>query len=508
MHSRILTLAAMLSFACPPASALNVSGHVIDKAETPLWSAKVCVKSDPSTCVTTDIGGAFHIQTAPGGIRAAAPGAAPYFMDSRNGMLSLASPSARKARLEWMGPGGRALGKPRDLDLSRGRNAIALPAGLPANGVCVIRLSMEDMTVTWKAVLMGSQGSGARPGAAAIRAVALSKVEAAGTLEVTKNGYKTRIYTPYTDPDTGAVIFLSLTADLGLDYAGTFHDKILSIDRTAKMIITQSVFAGCDSVTLVRDTVVDTSFYAFRDGKFWLWPKGSCASQVFTGTGADPVGTWALSDPNAELPSDLKAGCIPDTVGGNPPFETYSANFAITETSLTDNLSVEFCPANYYGPSVAYILSADSAVILDKNTCKQLVFKNAKNEPGTMNFVKQGKDSIQVSFTYKATTCSFVEPLHFGDEDPSCPPEDTFTPFIICMAGSKFSDSLTLAAPVAKASAATAAPILPMSMERRPWIPSAYGPGFPGLKARNVPLPSTLRESIFPFHGRRPRTAR
>lgn len=497
---RILPIALSIAgLASLPASALNISGLVVDKSFTPLWSAKVCVTSAPTVCVTTDIKGAFHILTATG-LRDALPRASGYEMELRNGMLTLIAPAAGKARLEWIGAGGRTLLQASALDLARGRNSISLPASLPGNGVSLVRLNTESMTTTWKVVRMGSQGRAASAAKAASRIVSLSKVASAGTLTVTKSGYKDRLYAPATDPEDNAVIALSTTDDVGLNYTGIFHDKVVSIDRNAKRIITQAVYAACDSVNLVRDTTLDTNYYAFRDGKFWLWVKGECGAQVFTGTGTDPVGTWTLTDPNSELPADLGAGCVVDTTTSNPPFDSYAATYTLTETTFTGNLSVEFCAADLYGPAV-YGLLQDTAIGVDKNTCNQVVLVNPKNLSATLNFSKRGADSLQVAFTYKSTTCSFVQPLYFGDEEPTCPEDDTFNPFFYCLAGSGFSDSLTLGSPAAKTSAS---PGLPMSLEKRlPALPS-FRTGRFGIRRNPVPASPSRRGSIFPFYGWRP----
>ncbi|MDB5047276.1 MAG: hypothetical protein JWO30_347 [Fibrobacteres bacterium] len=509
MRSRILPLAFTLSLAWLPARALNVTGHVIDKQGTPLWSAKVCVKSDASVCVNTDMEGAFHIQTAVG-VRKTSPESAPYIMDIRNGMLSLTSPAAAKARLEWTRADGSLLFKAKDFDLARGRNAIALPKGLPDNGICFIRLNTADLSLTWKAVLMGSRGNAAAraDGAASGRIVALSKTASGGTLEVTKPGYRTRLYEPLSDPDPDALIFLSTPDDVGISFAGNFKAKVIAIDRTNKTLIVESVDAFCDSDVVAHDTIRDTSQYAFKDGKFWLWSKGACSGQVFTGTGTDPVGTWTLIDNSAELPADLRAGCIPDTSSGSAPFDSTTAVYAITETTITGNVSVEFCPADLYGPIVALLFQNDPGVTLAKNTCKQVVFKNAKKEDGTLNFTKAG-DSLHTTFTYKTTTCSFNQDLALSDKDPTCPEDDSFFPFFICMAGSGFSDSVSLGAMGAGAKTSALSAPLPMSLEHRlaRSLP-VFTPAFPAIRVRQAPAATSKRGSIFPFHGWRPESAR
>ncbi|HKP96270.1 MAG TPA: hypothetical protein VJ385_10970 [Fibrobacteria bacterium] len=504
MHPRILSLAFTFSFACLPARALNVYGNVIDKMGEPIAAAKVCVKSDASQCVNTDAQGAFHIQTSVG-VRGTAPESAPYIMDIRNGTLSLTSPTAAKARVEWIAPGGRAIIHEAAVDLARGRNALALPANLPGNGVCFLRLQTASLSLAWKAVLMGSRTQAAAGAGAPVagRVMAVSKAAAAGTLEISKAGFRTRIYEPSSDPELDALIFLSAADDVSLSFTGNFHAKVISIDRTAKKIIEESVEAHCDSSVVVGDTTRDTSLYAFKDGKLWLWTQGDCVGQVFTGTGTDPVGTWTLTDANAELPLDLRTGCTPDTTTGASPFESFSATYVVTETAVTANVTIGYCPSDVLEPLLAEVFAKDTSISLAKNTCKQVVFKNGKGESGTLDFSKKD-GSLATEFTYKTTTCSFTQDMALGDGDLTCPVEGNFIRFFICMAASGFAE---LGAPPAGAKTSAA---LPMSVEPRFRFPPAFRrlAAFPAPRSRSVPDPSSRRGSIFSHHGWLPATAR
>ena len=65
MHAK--SLLAVLALAAYPASALNISGFVLNKVGTPLPLAKVCLQTDASKCVTSGISGDFHISDGIGG---------------------------------------------------------------------------------------------------------------------------------------------------------------------------------------------------------------------------------------------------------------------------------------------------------------------------------------------------------------------------------------------------------------------------------------------------------
>jgi hypothetical protein len=504
--------AATLALALLPARAVDVSGKVIAKSGTPISQAKICVKSDDSKCVTTDPMGAFHITTA-AAIREADPRTSPYILGLRNGILSLDAPAAGEAKVEWAGPGGRILSPAQDMRLTRGRNVLAIPQGLPENGICFLRLRASGLTLTWKAVMMRGAASGRSPSGSpnpSGRIAALAKAAGTSTLEISKTGYRTRIYEPSEDPETGAIITMSATDDLGLSYTGAFAAKILSLDRAAKTIIVENVDAYCEGADVKRDTTRDTSLYAFVGGRFWLWTKGECTGQAFTTTSSstDPVGNYTLLDPAAELPADLKAGCTPAGGSGDSPFENFNASYQVTETQISGDISVEICPADFYGPFFADFLLLDTNVTLAKNTCKQLVFKNGAGESGTLDFSKSG-DSLRFAFTYQTETCLAAQGFTLSDQAPVCPEDSgSMEPFFFCMLESGFLDTaaIGIAPPGApKTSAATSAtssaagPLrLPMSREG-----VARSDRFPALRPLSAPKPGdpVRRGSIFPWHG-------
>jgi hypothetical protein len=485
MLPRILTLAAAFALCNLPALALDISGMVLDKIGDPITQAKVCVVADPGKCVNTGAQGEFHIASGIA-IRKSAPGSAPYAMEFRRGTLTLEAPAPVRARLEWSGPGGRVLFAASDVSLSRGSNPISLPAGLPENGICFIRLRAGGVNLAWRAMLMGARAevtAGAQP-ASPGPILALSKAAALTTLEVSKAGYRTKLYDPETDREQDAVIVLAKSDDVGLTFAGNFTSKVIAIDRTNKNMIIESVESECDDEVLVKDTVRDTSQYAFRDGKLWLWTAGECTAEVFSGTGTDPVGTWTLTDASADLPADLKAGCDSSSVPGDDPYENFTATYIVSETAIKGNISVDLCPGDIYGFFITIVLAEDPSIALTRNTCKQVQYRNGKDETADLNFSKKG-DSLHFEFVYKTTTCEVNQDLALSDKDPVCPDDSGLEEFMGCLYGSGFADldGMTRAAKTSAASPAR------MSMERAYGKP---GQGRPGA-----------RESIFPRHGRR-----
>jgi hypothetical protein len=458
---RILPLFALGFALIRPASALDVSGNVLDKLGDPISGASVCIKSDPASCVATNAEGAFHLVKAIA-VRKPGAGASAFSLNYLRGSLIVRSPAAVPARVEWLSANGRHLWAASEVKLAAGANPLALPEGLPHAGLCILRISTPDQILTWKAML--APGFASASGSASTgtpRIASLSKA-AAATLEISKSGYRTRTYDPSGEVETDAVIYLSQTADVGLTFGGNISEKVVSIDHTKKTIITESTDASCDSVTnaVVHETVQDTQKYAVRGGNLWTWIDGDCTGQMFTGTATDIVGTWTMVDPNALLPSDLRNGCIADQAGNESSFETFSAQYVISETNITGTISAETCPGDYFGFLFAYAFYADSTVNLFKNTCKEISFTNGKGETATFDFSKVG-DTLHTAYAFKTSPCAMDMYFGLSAKDPTCPEGEELTRFFTCLQGSGFATPA-----VAKVSAQGSAP-LPMSRLRR-----------------------------------------
>jgi len=448
--------------------ALDISGFVITKLGAPIADAKVCLESDPTHCTNTLAGGEFQIRDVTGGLRTPSQRADGFALDFGRDGLSLNAPFAVKARMDWADAGGRLVSSGTDLNLGRGRNALTVPVALKKDGLYFIRLYAPNLTLTWKAVLLGSAGSTTRSDAGPLvgRVAALSKVSALpGRLVISKTGYRTRTYQPAMEIETDAHIELATVEDVGVTVAGHYLAKVLSIDRVNKQMITESITSSCNGSAVVMDTSIDTNLYVFRDSKLYLWVKGDCHGQILTGAGTDPVGTWTLVNIDADLPADLKtADCKSDTSSsGSGFFTSYNATYQVTETQITGDLSLEICPGDLYVPLFLSIL--DSTVVLTKNTCKEADFKNGKGETATLTFTS-ASDTLVGNFTYKTTPCTFKQDLDLSGKTKTCPESNPFTAFLPCFALSGFSDTGALSGGMLKSSAAKKAPpAFPMSME-------------------------------------------
>lgn len=480
-----LFLSAAFCMLAGPADALQVAGHVLNKVGEPISGAKVCIVAEPTKCVSSNGKGEFAINSS-NAIRDIASARGAITLDWKNGSLSLHSPTSTVARMQWLAADGRRPLAIQDLNLESGRTILPLPAGLPNSGVIFLRLTTPDRSQAWKAVLAAgrpAEGSAfSKP-----RIAALSKATSIGALEASKAGYKNRIYEPLSDPETDAMIFLSAADDNGLVFDGTYAAKVIAIDRDKKTVITETVDFECDeNDKILRDTVRDTTTYEIRDGKMYVWVKGECTGQIFTGASKDIVGAWNMTNLNGDLPADLKTGCVPDSSAvDESPFENFTAIYNISETAITGTVSAEICPADIYGPLIL-ILFGDSTITVTKNTCQHVVLKNGKGESANLDFSK-AKDSLNIAFKYKTTTCEGYQDFSLSHKEPVCPEENTLMGTVLCMAGSGFVD--TVGGPIGKTSAAT----LPVS--REPFT------AWKALPMSRDPFRASL--SIFPWHGAR-----
>jgi hypothetical protein len=181
---------------------------------------------------------------------------------------------------------------------------------------------------------------------------------------------------------------------------------------------------------------------------------------MFTGTATDIVGSWTMVDPNALLPADLRTGCLTDSSGNESSFETFSAQYTISETQITGTISAETCPGDYFGSLFAYAFYADSTINLFKNTCKEISFTNGKGETAIFDFTKVG-DTLHTAYAYKTSPCAMDMYFGLSPKDPTCPEGQELEHFFTCLEGSGFATSA-----VAKVSAQRSAP-LPMSRAHR-----------------------------------------
>jgi hypothetical protein len=431
-----MALAALL-----PAYALNVTGRVLTKLGAPIPGAQVCIKSNPGSCVTTGAQGEFSLSGAIA-IRPAVHAGSRFSLSRQGGSLRVESNSAVSVRLEWLSADGRTRWAVSDQRLAAGSNPLALPSGLPHAGLCILRLSGSTETLAWKVVL--ASGPAVSPGAAssaAPRIAALSKA-ASALLEISKTGFRPRIYQPRSDTDTSALIHLSEIADTGFAYSGTQHTTIASIDRIRHLIITVDSGFYCDWQTdsLVVTQTFDTAHYAIRDGRLWLWETPDCEGTLFTGTSSDPVGRWDLIEPSAPLPADLMVGCSQNSggsVGG--VFESLREEITLAETGITTSVSFGMCPGDFYATNLASNLFWDSSVVITKSSCQQITFRNQAGNTGTIDFSKR-EDSLSVAFASPGKTCQTGIKFNLNDRTHTCPegPSSDGSDFLTCISDAGF----------------------------------------------------------------------
>lgn len=438
---RPLTWIPVVLAALVPAHALNVTGRVLTKVGTPIAGAQVCIKSSTGSCVATGAQGEFNLSGAIA-VRPVGHAGSRFSLSRRGGSLRVESNAAVSVRLEWLSADGRTRWAVSDQQLAAGSNPVALPTGLPHAGLCIVRLSGPAETLAWKVMLAsGPVASTGAAASAAPRVAALSKA-AAALLEISKTGYRPRIYQPSSDTDTAATILMSEIADTGLAFSGTKHTGVSSIDRIRHLIISVDSGFYCDSQTdsLVVTQTLDTAHYAIRDGRMWSWETPDCEGSLFTGTSTDPVGRWTLAEPNVSLPAELAAGCSPFSGGSfRGAFESFDEEATITETGITGKVSFGICAGDFYGSVLSADLFGDSSVVLTKSTCMQSTYRNQDGKTGTFDFSKSG-DSLNIVFAYAGGTCRTAVNFNLGDRTHTCPDNgDSGNPdFEVCIANAGF----------------------------------------------------------------------
>jgi len=95
-----------------PASALDISGFIINKLNEPVIVARICLEGSTTKCVNSGVGGIFRLTDA----SPTFPGKgkpADFSLEFRRGRLSLFAPEAMRAKLEWFDAGGRRLSPAR-----------------------------------------------------------------------------------------------------------------------------------------------------------------------------------------------------------------------------------------------------------------------------------------------------------------------------------------------------------------------------------------------------------
>lgn len=428
-----------------PASALNISGRVVDKLGAPVPGARVCAEQGPERCDMTDSAGAFQV-TEPVGI-ATHPAGQEFTLRLRAGLFLLRSPAAGVAVLSWHDAGGRLLAPARAVRLAAGENRLE-PATLPAgDGIRFLRAEAPGLSGVWKAVWTGGRGAaseaatpaglGTRSEGFPIAALAKSAI-ASSDLVVEREGFRKAEYRPKRETETGVVIVLTPAADTGITYLSVFPSRVLS--AADGRMISESRGDTCNGTSVVTVTRKDTTRFALRGGNLLRWLPGECAGEVLTGGGSDLAGTWTLTEADFPLPMDLRpAGCNLDTLSSTLLPSTVRETLVLTDTTQVLSLSVEVCPADLYISLIDRFLLRDSAIALSANTCRRAAWRNASGEEAVLAFERRGEDSLGTSFVHKTTTCTGSEVMTRGEGVPvNCTGNDPTFTFLDCVAGTGF----------------------------------------------------------------------
>ena len=452
-----------------PASALDISGFIINKLNEPVIVARICLEGSTTKCVNSGVGGIFRLTDA----SPTFPGKgkpADFSLEFRRGRLSLFAPEAMRAKLEWFDAGGRRLSAAREVSLATGRNGLEMPTA-SGMGLRLLRLTAGGRAMIWKAVLLGSSAPGSNPERA--MPTALSKAAALPlTLTVTKVGYRRKIYYPALEKETD--VYIGLTAEGDSGYVVTRKDTtiVLTLDRDKKEITLLLTQWGCDSTGEVAwDSLPATVRYGLDGGKLYTWQDSMCAGLRYGGTGTDVAGIWN-AEAMAELPASLKQpGCRVDSMLNRDRSAVSRHRLTITDTSFVDDVTYEGCPADFFIFFFIVQVWQDPAVTLVKNTCRHVIFGNGAGDTAGFTIVRS-KDSLVETFTYQDTTCSYTE-WFSGPMTPDCsnPPDA----FLDCVANSGFSIPIPPPPGAGSAPAMASLPAsLPMSMSPARAIPGAW----------------------------------
>ncbi|MDB5104257.1 MAG: hypothetical protein JWP91_1946 [Fibrobacteres bacterium] len=405
-----------LSLALPSVRAvpLEVDFTVTDKLGKPVSGARICLQEDDTQCTQTNGDGRSSFSAAVGN-RSVTPSPAGISVSLRNGRLSIASPSSQAARIARFDSRGRSMGPVLEMDLRPGANGLDLPGR--REGLFFFQVTVPGHSFSGKALsLAGSSASGAGAGGAGTdatpRVAALGKVATANlhALILSKNGYRSILYRPKTDRDTGVVVRMAATSDTGVQYAGIIRAKVVSIDSANHALnyaYTETRCSGSSQVSLEQNASLP---FWIKDGK-WYFPAGNCQGVVLGKTGTGIYGAWKTLGVEGYPPGLFPIGCDPikdSVITGvlNLFFLSQSGGWDIDlrQDSMTIAIHRELCPGNQAIYDIAYYDGLEGRPLLVKNTCREVEFRNAADEPGIYSFAN-GADSLGGKFTYKDKTC-------------------------------------------------------------------------------------------------------
>ena len=405
--------------------ALEIDFTITDKLGKPVEGAKICLQEDAGQCTQTNSQGQSAF-TPTVRARPVAPAHGEPRFSLQAGRLLIEAPAAMAATLTRRDLAGRLLEPERTLQLASGRNAIALDSRAAHPGLVFISLEAGGTRYSASAIDLQI--------AAPVRLAALGKAAAANlhAVIISKTGFQAFTYRPRKELDTGIVIRLAAEGDSGIRYSGLIHAQVVSID-TANHVLhysyTENKCTGPTPVSAVQNASLP---FWIRDGR-WYFPAGNCQGVALAKDGAGIYGMWKTVGM-----VNLPAGLFP--VSCDPAKDSVVTSvlnlFFIPEgggwdidlraDSVTIRINRQLCPGGQVVLNPAAFDGQNGHPLITGNTCREVAFKNSKDEAGKYTF--PAGDSLRAVFSYADKNCTTAAyPLVIDVNAPKICPEGQAT---------------------------------------------------------------------------------
>lgn len=380
--------------------------------------ASICLQEDAGQCQTSDSQGKSVF--SPTVSLPQAPSAAPGLSFSiRAGSLIIDAPQPALVRLLRFAMNGRRIGPALSLSLRAGSNPVSWRE--PFAGLAFFRLETEHARYAFPA--LGDAGHPAR--ISVLGKIATANLHA---FTIVKPGYQAALFRPRKDLDT-AVIRMAVDGDTGLPYAGLIRARLLDIDSANHLLHYAYAEPGCNGSAPVSQEAQSSLPIWIQGGK-WYIPAGNCFGVALAKDGSGLYGQWK-SQGLVPLPSGLfPVTCEPDkdslvTSVPNLFFLNEGGGWDIDlkSDSLTIRIRRRACLGNQLIGDPTALDGQNGHLALIKNTCQEVVLKNARNETAAYSYPASA-DSLQVSFAFGDKTCvSAGVPLILDTTAPKACPE-------------------------------------------------------------------------------------
>lgn len=416
--TRFPLLLASCLLANGAASALQVDFTVMDKLGKPVDGASICLQADAGQCAQTNSQGksSFAPTVGLGGaVPATGAGKAGPVLRMRAGSLFIDAPEAGMARLARFDQGGRRMGDWRKLNLEAGANRVEglEPVGA---GISFFVLETADMRVAVPAVALpgigfGNHGAAWEP-ARGSRPTALGKAATANlhAIVISKSGFQTVTYRPQGESET-VQIRMSVTGDSAIRYTGIIRAKVTGFDTASHTLGYAYNENKCTGPTPSSSEQTASLPLWIKDGK-WYFPAGNCQAVVLAKPGVGIYGQWKTVGVE-NMPAGLfPIACDPVkdslvTAVVNLFFLSEGGGWDIDllPDSITVRINRMVCPGNQLVQNPSAFDGQAGRPLLTGNSCRQVDFRNAKDEAARYAFTL-ASDSLRAVYTYGAKTCT------------------------------------------------------------------------------------------------------